>query len=125
MENQPGKAVLKLKAQVLVDGEIAIGPGKADLLEAVARAGSIAAAGRELGLSYRRTRDMIDTLNFCWQVPLVQTARGGRQHGGARLTAAGTEVLARYRALEAALRHTAAQHGDDLLALAGTADSVG
>ncbi|MFN7398316.1 MAG: winged helix-turn-helix domain-containing protein, partial [Sandaracinobacter sp.] len=46
-------ALLKLKAQILVDGEIAFGPGKADLLEAIAAHGSISAAARALGLSYR------------------------------------------------------------------------
>ncbi len=76
---------LKVKAQVLVGRSIAIGPGKADLLAAVARTGSITAAGRELGFSYRRTRDMIDTLNACWKVPLVVAARGGSHGGGATL----------------------------------------
>ena len=112
-----GRAVLKVKAQVLRDGAIAIGPGKADLLEAIARTGSIAAAGRALGLSYRRTRDMINLLNACWQAPLVDTVRGGRQGGGTSLTATGAEVLERYRKLEAALRQTARDHGSGLIAL--------
>lgn len=103
-----GKASrLKLKAQIYLGEHIAIGPGKADLLDAVRDTGSIAAAGRRLGISYRRTRDMIDTLNRCWGSPVVETARGGSSGGGSRLTQRGNEVLAAYRALEAALGQAA------------------
>lgn len=116
-------AMLKVKAQVFLGGAIAIGPGKADLLEAVSSTGSIAAAGRMLGFSYRRTRDMIDTLNTCWGVPLVETVKGGRQGGGSSLTAAGLEVLRRYRSLDSALQQAARQHSAALLALLGPTDA--
>lgn len=117
-------AWLKLKAQVLLGDTIAIGPGKADLLDAIARTGSIAAAGRSLGFSYRRTRDMIDILNACWKVPLVRTVKGGKSHGGTSLTPAGEAVLERYRALEIALREAAQGPGAELLALAGPTDET-
>ncbi|MBD3814090.1 MAG: LysR family transcriptional regulator [Betaproteobacteria bacterium] len=116
------RASLKLKAQVLLGDSIAIGPGKADLLEAIGNTGSIAAAGRSLGFSYRRTRDMIDILNACWQVPLVTTVKGGKSHGGTSLTPAGEAVLARYRALEAALHQAAEGPAAELLALSGPTD---
>lgn len=119
MANETDTAVLKVKAQILFGGSIAIGPGKADLLEAVAKTGSIAAAGRALGFSYRRTRDMIDTLNACWRVPLIDTVKGGRKGGGTSLTPAGVAVLKHYRKLGAALRRTAQEHGVELLALVG------
>jgi molybdate transport system regulatory protein len=119
MTGESDKAALKLKAQVMLGDAIAIGPGKADLLEAVARTGSIASAGRSLGFSYRRTRDMIDTLNACWQVPLVVAVKGGERGGGASLTPAGVAVLKRYRALDAALQRVALRHGAALLSLAG------
>lgn len=125
MAHEFGKGVLKIKAQVLLGEAIAIGPGKADLLEAVERTGSIAAAGRTLGLSYRRTRDMIDTLNACWREPLVETAKGGSKGGGTKLTPAGVTVLQRYRALEAALARAAKRHGPELLALTGPAEDRG
>lgn len=112
-------ATIKVKVQVMLGADIAIGPGKADLLEAVACTGSIAAAGRSLGFSYRRTRDMIDTLNACWRVPLVETTRGGSHGGGASLSDAGRQVLERYQALEEALRGTADEHGGALLEIAG------
>ncbi len=108
---------LKIKAQILLGQEIAIGPGKADLLEAIARTGSIAAAGRELGFSYRRTRDMVDTLNGCWREPLVEGAKGGQHGGGAILTPTGLDVLRSYRRLQGALTRAAERHAGDLLAL--------
>ena len=99
-------ALLKLKAQILVDGEIALGPGKADLLDAIAAHGSISAAARALGLSYRRAWLMVDAMNRLFAAPPVQTARGGP--GGARLTAAGQALVADYRALQQRLDAAAA-----------------
>src|SRR5882672_9416134 len=76
------------KIRILIGAVIAIGPGRADLLAAIARTGSISAAAREMGMSYRRA----------WL--LVETLTGGRSGGGARVTKLGTEVLRRYRAME-------------------------
>ncbi len=95
--------MLKLKAQLYCGDEIAMGPGKAALMEAIAREGSISAAGRAIGMSYRRAWLLVDAMNRCWAEPLVETAAGGARGGGARLTQAGETVLARYRALEAAI----------------------
>lgn len=80
--------------------EIALGPGKANLLEGVARTGSIAAAGRELGMSYKRAWELIDTMNACFRTPLVTAAKGGRTGGGAILTPLGARVLAAYRRIQ-------------------------
>jgi molybdate transport system regulatory protein len=99
---------LKLKAQLFCGNETAMGPGKADLLEAIARHGSISAAGRALGMSYRRTWLLVDTMNRCWRLPLVDTAAGGRRGGGARLTALGHEVLTGYREVERRIAEAAA-----------------
>ena len=101
---------LKIKAQVLCGGEFAIGPGKADLLEAIARDGSISAAGRALRMSYRRAWMLVDTMNRCWTEPLVETTPGGGEAKGARLTACGREVLRAYRALERSLAEAAEGH---------------
>lgn len=91
--------VLKVKLQLLCGDEIAMGPGKADLLEAIAREGSISGAGRALGMSYRRAWLLVDAMNRCWQGPLVATTPGGAAKGGARLTELGARVLERYLAL--------------------------
>ena len=106
-------ALLKLKAQILVDGEIALGPGKADLLDAIAAHGSISAAARALGLSYRRAWLMVDAMNRLFAEPPVQTARGGP--GGASLTPAGRALLADYRALQQAMETATAPAAAGLL----------
>jgi molybdate transport system regulatory protein len=95
---------LKIKVQIFCGDETAMGPGKADLLDAIAREGSISAAGRAMGMSYRRTWLLVDAMNRCWDLPLVGTAAGGTGGGGARLTELGTSVLAHYRDLERAAR---------------------
>jgi molybdate transport system regulatory protein len=94
---------LKLKAQIYCGEELAMGPGKADLLEAIDREGSISAAGRALGMSYRRTWMLVDSMNRCWKDRLVETTAGGGSGKGARLTEAGRTVLGAYRGLEAGL----------------------
>jgi molybdate transport system regulatory protein len=77
-----------------------MGPGKAELLERIDRCGSIAAAGREMGMSYKRAWDLVGTLNAMFREPLVDSTRGGPGGGGAVLTAMGRAVLAQYRAFE-------------------------
>ncbi len=89
------------RLRVLIGAATALGPGKADLLEAIDREGSISAAARSLGMSYRRAWLLVDAMNRCFREPLVIAAAGGRQGGGARLSAAGREALRRYRAMEA------------------------
>jgi molybdate transport system regulatory protein len=79
----------------------AIGPGKADLLEAIERAGSISGAARVMGMSYKRAWDLVDTMNQCFREPLVITATGGSHGGGAQVTEFGYRVLRRYREIEA------------------------
>src|SRR3546814_14412620 len=76
-----------------------MGRGKADLLEAIIAQGSLSAAGRALGISYRRTWLLVDVMNRCSRAPLVATAAGGSHGGGARLTTLGADLLAQYRAL--------------------------
>ncbi len=87
--------------RVLLGAAIAIGPGKADLLDAIAASGSISAAAKRMGMSYRRAWLLVDTMNGCFRAPLVASTRGGMGGGGARLTPLGGEVLARYRGMEA------------------------
>jgi len=80
--------------------DIAVGPGKIDLLEAIARTGSITAAARTLGMSYRRAWLLVDTMNRCFKRPVVEAEAGGRRGGGTRLTPAGAQALRRYRDVE-------------------------
>src|SRR3978361_2328415 len=76
-----------------------IGPGKVAVLEEIARSGSISAAGRALGMSYRRTWELVEDLNASLGAPVVQTAAGGSGGGGAVLTKAGKAVVNSYRAI--------------------------
>ena len=96
----PRLGPLKLKAQIFCGDEPAMGPGKAALLEAIDREGSISAAGRALGMSYRRTWLLVDSMNRCWNDKLVDTTPGGGTNKGARLTDCGRKVLSAWRALE-------------------------
>ena len=100
---------LKIKLQLACGEEWALGPGKADLLEAIERCGSISAAGRAMGMSYRRAWLLVDTMNRCWTAPLVDATPGGGGGKGARLTPCGRDMLAAYRALEANLATASAQ----------------
>lgn len=93
-------ARLKIQARILLDDEIAFGPGKADLLAAIEAIGSITAAGKHLGMSYRRAWTLVDSMNRCFVQPLVETATGGSQGGGARLTPMGLDVLRHYRLMQ-------------------------
>ena len=81
-------------------GTVAIGPGKIALLEAIAATGSITAAARALGMSYRRAWLLVDETNRCMVEPAVETVAGGERGGGTALTPAGAELVTRYRALE-------------------------
>jgi molybdate transport system regulatory protein len=89
-----------LRIRIVFGEDEMIGPGKAELLERIDRCGSIAAAGREMGMSYKRAWELVGTLNAMFQAPLVESTRGGPGGGGAVLTDAGQDVLALYRAFE-------------------------
>ncbi|HQT00621.1 MAG: LysR family transcriptional regulator [Hydrogenophilales bacterium 16-64-46] len=105
----------RLAFRVLLGDDIALGPGKVRLLEAIIETGSIAAAGRSMAMSYKRAWHLVDTMNRCFNTPLVESTKGGAHGGGATVTPLGHEVIARYRALEHHARAAAAQ---DFAALA-------
>ena len=106
----------RLRIRIVFGDEEMIGPGKADLLERIDQHGSIAAAGREMGMSYKRAWELIGTLNAMFRAPLVDSTRGGPGGGGAILTDLGRAVLAEYRAFE---MEAAAQGAGRLEALRG------
>ena len=97
----PREGPLVIKVQLLSGEDRAFGPGRADVLAAIEREGSITGAGRSLGMSYRFTWNLVDSMNRCFRVKLVDAATGGKQGGHAALTEAGRNVLSAYRALEA------------------------
>ena len=103
-----GTHVREMKVRILLGDLIAFGPGKADLLDAIHASGSISAAGRTLGMGYRRAWALVDTMNQCFRSPLVEAAPGGARGGGARVTPLGLEVLKVYRELVAKAEAAAA-----------------
>jgi molybdate transport system regulatory protein len=98
----------RLFVRVMLAPQVPLGPGKADLLQAIAETGSIAAAARRLGMSYQRAHDLVAELNGRFTEPLVAAAKGGAGRGGAALTPLGTQVLQTYRALLQAAEQAAA-----------------
>ena len=96
----PGRKRFKALFRVYLDDEIALGPGKAELLNHIAETGSISEAARRMKMSYNRAWLLVRTMNRCFKEPLVLASRGGDSHGGAQLTKTGGEVLALYQRLE-------------------------
>jgi molybdate transport system regulatory protein len=88
------------RLQIVLAADVRIGPGKAELLQGIKETGSIAAAGRRMGMSYKRAWYLVETLNGHFGKPLVETVKGGRTGGGARLTPLGDEVLDAFREME-------------------------
>jgi molybdate transport system regulatory protein len=86
--------------RVHLGDQIAIGPGKAQLLASIQRTGSISAAGREMGISYKHAWLLVDSMNGCFRSALVEAVKGGKAGGGASLTSLGLEVLECYRHMQ-------------------------
>jgi molybdate transport system regulatory protein len=93
---------IQLRLRITRGEDIAVGPGKIDLLEAIAATGSITSAAKQLGMSYRRAWLLVDTMNQCFKTPVTQAAAGGNRGGGTSLTPQGAEIIRRYRRIEAA-----------------------
>jgi molybdate transport system regulatory protein len=108
---------LKIKVQLFSGEWHAMGPGKADLLEAIDREGSVAAAGRALGMAHRKCWMLVDRMNSAFAGPLVLTHKNGGRSRGAVVTDLGREIVAAFRGLESELRAAAdaSQHRQRLL----------
>ena len=89
------------RVRVIAGEQIALGPGKVNLLEEIDRSGSISKAARELGLSYRRAWTLVDTMNKSFKSYLVKGYAGGKKGGGAYLTPLGKKMAETYRTMEA------------------------
>lgn len=104
MARRPTSAPGLTHLRVTLSDDFYVGPGRADLLEHIADTGSISEAARRMKMSYKRAWSLVQALNEGWGAPLVETARGGAGQGGATLSRAGRDVLARYRSMEEATR---------------------
>ena len=99
-----------LSLRIELDPEGRIGPGKIELLEKIGALGSISAAGRAMGMSYRRAWDLVEELNALFGQPVVERQVGGRNGGGASLTELGRMLVMRFRAIETAATESARDH---------------
>src|SRR5262245_24386050 len=89
-----GKAILRPRWRVTCGRETALGHGRVELLEYIKATGSLAAAAKRMGMSYMRAWTMVKSMNSSFRMPLVGAIRGGRSGGGARVTDAGSKVIA-------------------------------
>jgi molybdate transport system regulatory protein len=103
--------------RVTVTDSFYLGPGRADLMELIAETGSISAAGKRMGMSYKRAWSLVQALNDGFGKTLIETSRGGAAQGGAALTPLGAEVLRRYRQMQAATRQAITEDVAALTAL--------
>src|SRR5204863_5119577 len=92
---------LRPRLRVMLGNEIALGPGRVDLLELIQQTGSLRAAAERMGISYMRAWQLVKYTNRCFNTPLVEIVRGGKTGGGAKLTKTGQSVVVLYRRMEA------------------------
>lgn len=107
----------EMRFRVQIKHAVAIGPGKAAVLELIRETGSIAEAGRRLGMGYQTVWALVRAMNTHFVAPLVSARRGGAAGGGARLTPTGERVLALYRAIERDAETAVARRLPELVAL--------
>jgi molybdate transport system regulatory protein len=105
----------RLRVSIVFESGARIGPGKARMLKSIRDTGSISAAAREMGMSYKRAWLLLDSMNRAFTELVVTAAPGGAGGGGATLTPFGAEVLKRYRRIH---DRAAAMAADDIAALA-------
>ena len=113
----PPSSPLRLHIRVFRGEDPALGPGRIELLGRIAANGSIVQAAREMELSYMKAWKLIQSMNRCFQEPLVEVRRGGKDGGSARLTETGGRVLAVYREMEQRTREAAGPYERELVAL--------
>jgi len=104
------KAVLLPRLRIVSDKRIAFGPGKAELLALIAETGSIGDAAKQMKMSYMRAWSLVQTMNKCFKEPLVETAHGGNERGGAKLTKVGGQILKLYEQMESASLKSSQKH---------------
>ncbi|MBS0581038.1 MAG: LysR family transcriptional regulator [Proteobacteria bacterium] len=102
-------STMRVRFRVHFGRDVTVGPGKIELLEHIARAGSLSQAARAMDMSYRRAWVLLNSMNTSYREPVVITAKGGRGGGGATLTAFGRELIRIYRQFDKALQRRAAR----------------
>lgn len=117
MPSKRSRTDVRFRLRITHGDTIAVGPGKIDLLEAIDGAGSLTAAAKRLGMSYRRAWLLVDTMNRCFREPVVRTEAGGIHGGSTTLTELGREVVSRYRHADGEAQAAGKRDIDALLGL--------
>ena len=121
----PAPVFPRLRLRITLGAGNWLGPGKAELLAGIAETGSISAAGRRMGMSYKRAWGLVEVLNAMFALPLVTASRGGAGHGGAALTDSGQKVLRLYGDMQAKAEATLAAEIGQIAGLASGDDISG
>lgn len=100
MKTRTTRPTLHPRFRILYGRHIALGPGKVELLTWVGKTGSINQAAKQMGMSYMRAWSLIQAMHKCFKQPVIETARGGHERGGAELTPTGRRVVELYRRME-------------------------
>ena len=95
-----GRLKLSPRIRVVRGADVALGPGKVDLLDQIERTGRLGMAAAAMEMSYMRAWTLVQTMNRCFKKPLVALVRGGKEGGRAELTATGQRALSLYREME-------------------------
>lgn len=105
----------RAKIRISFGQYIAMGPGKADLLEAIQECGSISGAAKRMKMSYRRAWELVDVMNKCFKSPLVEISHGGTHGGGAVVSKLGVVILKNYRDMEHNLKQASSTELNTIL----------
>jgi molybdate transport system regulatory protein len=116
MQKTSTTSLPSLSIRIDLDTEARIGPGKIQLLESIQACGSISAAGRAMGMSYKRAWDLVDEINRICRRVAVERQIGGKNGGGAILTPFGRSLVVRYRKIERSVESAARKVLLELLA---------
>src|SRR5580698_9937631 len=117
MASSSERPEVRFRMRIRQAESVAIGPGKVDLLEAVQQHGSISAAARSLGMSYRRAWLLIDELNRSLKAPATHSEQGGQSGGGCTLTPVGERIIHLYREVEVEAQRSCAKQIAELTKL--------
>jgi molybdate transport system regulatory protein len=104
---------LTVRFRVDFGDQCSVGVGKIELLEGIARTGSLSQAAREMRMSYRRAWLLLEDMNISFDHPVAHASVGGRGGGGVVLTSFGTRLVAGYRQLETSLQPLADTYLED------------
>ena len=110
MQKSGARSLPSLSLRIDLDREGRIGPGKIQLLENIRKLGSISAAGRAMGMSYRHAWLLVDSLNQAFRQPVIATRAGGHAQRRAELTPFGRELISRYHAMQTIVATALADH---------------